>query len=138
MKPYLSLRLPTIRLALALVVWACVGLTLAASSGAVQPAAPSAQKQAKTPESGSGDPVPASPADEKTVVPQITEEITVTATVTPELPVSSTSRLDRRLIDTVARKDISEALSYTSGTFVSTGSKNEPGIRIRGLDTSKI
>lgn len=138
MQPYLSLRLPTICLALVLVVWTCTGWSPAAQSGQAEPAAPSAQKQAKTPESGSGDPVPASNADEKTVVPQITEEITVTATVTPELPVSSISRIDRRLIDTVARKDISEALSYTSGTFVSTGSKNEPGIRIRGLDTSKI
>ena len=101
MKPYLSLRLPTICLALALVVWACVGLTLAASSGAVQPAAPSAQKQAKTPESGSGDPVPASPADEKTVVPQITEEITVTEfsnwaeTIPYEILCSVTKRVPR-------------------------------------------
>ena len=99
MHPYLSLRLPTICLALALVIWTCAGWSLAAQSGSAEPAAQSAHKQAKTPENGSGDPVPATDADGKAVVPQITEEITVTATVKPELPVSSTSRIDRRLID---------------------------------------
>jgi len=69
---------------------------------------------------------------------QITEEIVVTATVDNEAPVATTSLLDRATLEQLTLRDLSQAMSYVSGTFVSSGAKSETGIRIRGLDTQKV
>lgn len=68
----------------------------------------------------------------------ITEEIVVEAPLPKDAPLSTTSLIKREKIETTASKDISEILSYTSGTFVSTGSKNEFRLQIRGLGSQKI
>jgi len=68
----------------------------------------------------------------------ITEEIIVEAQLPKETPFSTTSLIKREKIDSFSPKDLSEVLSYTSGTFVSCGSKNEFSIKIRGLGSQRI
>ncbi len=68
----------------------------------------------------------------------ITEEIVVEAELPKELPISTTSYIKQGKIDSISPRDLSEVLSYTSGTFVSTGSKNEFRIKIRGFESQRI
>ncbi len=68
----------------------------------------------------------------------ITEEIVVEAKLPKELPLSTTSSIKREKIESLAPRDLSEVLSYTSGTFVSTGSKSEFRIKIRGFESQRI
>ncbi|NOR21531.1 MAG: TonB-dependent receptor plug domain-containing protein, partial [Candidatus Aminicenantes bacterium] len=68
----------------------------------------------------------------------ITEEIVVEAPLPKDLPLSTTSLIKREKIESLSPKDLSEVLSYTSGTFVSSGSKNEFRIKIRGFESQRI
>ncbi len=89
-----------------------------------------------------------SPAEEKTaekkekekevVLPMITESVTVEAKVPRDLPYAATSELKAEKIETLKPKDLTDVLSYTPGTYVSTGAKNEWGVKLRGLGTNRI
>ncbi len=68
----------------------------------------------------------------------ITEEIVVEAPLPKDFLISTTSSIKREKIESLAPRDLSEVLSFTSGTFVSTGSKNESRIKIRGFESEKI
>jgi outer membrane receptor protein involved in Fe transport len=68
----------------------------------------------------------------------ITEEIVVEAELPKELPISTTSLIKREKIESLSPRDLSEVISYTSGTFVSTGSKNEFRMKIRGFESQRI
>ena len=65
----------------------------------------------------------------------ITEEIVVEAPLPKDLPLSTTSLIKREKIESLSPKDLSEVLSYTSGTFISSGSKNE--FRIKFINNWK-
>lgn len=69
---------------------------------------------------------------------KITEEIVVEAKVPKDLPISSTTSIKEEQIVTLAPRDLSEVLSFTSGTFVSSGSKNEYRLKIRGFSGERI
>ncbi len=75
---------------------------------------------------------------EKTKKKVITEEIVVEAELPKDLPISTTSSIKKEKIESLAPRDLSEVMSYTSGTFVSSGSKNEFRIKIRGLESQRI
>lgn len=68
----------------------------------------------------------------------ITEEIVVEAQLPKDLPLSTTSSIKREKIESLAPLNLSEVMSYTSGTFVSSGSKNEFRIKIRGFESQRI
>jgi iron complex outermembrane receptor protein len=68
----------------------------------------------------------------------ITEEIVVEAEVPRDLPISFVSTFKNEKIEAILPRDLSEVLSYTTGTFVSAGSKNESRIKIRGLESQRI
>jgi len=68
----------------------------------------------------------------------LTEEIVVEAPLPKDALLATTALIKREKIEATAAKDISEILSYTSGTFVSTGSKNEFRLKIRGFSSQKI
>jgi len=68
----------------------------------------------------------------------ITEEIVVEAQLPKEFSISFTSLIKREKIESLFSRDLSEVLSYASGTFISSGSKNEFSIKIRGLESQKI
>jgi len=71
-------------------------------------------------------------------LPLITESVTVEAKVPRDLPYASTSTVKSEQFELFKPKDMSEVLSFTSGTYVSTGSKNEWAVKIRGLANSRI
>ena len=68
----------------------------------------------------------------------ITEEIVVEAEAPRDLSVSFVSFIKNEKLEALLPRDLSEVLSYTSGTFVSAGSKNEYRIKIRGLESQRI
>lgn len=68
----------------------------------------------------------------------ITEEIVVEAELPKDLLLSTSSLIRRKKIETTSPKDLSEIISYTSGTTVTTGSKNESILQIRGLGSQRI
>jgi len=68
----------------------------------------------------------------------IIEEIVVEAPLPKDLPLSTVSLIKREKIESISPKDLSEILSYTSGTFISSGSKNEFRIKIRGFESQRI
>lgn len=68
----------------------------------------------------------------------ITEEIVVEAKLPRELPLSTTTSIKRARIESLNPRDLSEVLSHTSGTFVSSGSKNEFRIKIRGFESQRV
>jgi outer membrane cobalamin receptor len=67
----------------------------------------------------------------------ITEEIIVEAQLPKEVPLSTTSLIKRERIEAVSSTDLSEVLSYTSGTFVSSGAKSEFRLKLRGLGSQR-
>ncbi|MCG2815857.1 MAG: TonB-dependent receptor [Candidatus Aminicenantes bacterium] len=67
-----------------------------------------------------------------------TEEIVVVAERPGERPLASTTRISREWIETTAARDLSDILSYASGTYVSSGAKNEHRLKIRGFQTQRI
>jgi iron complex outermembrane receptor protein len=68
----------------------------------------------------------------------ITEEIVVEAERPKDVPLSTTSLIKQEKIQALKPRDLSEVLSFTSGTFVSTGSKNEFQIKIRGFQSQQV
>jgi outer membrane receptor protein involved in Fe transport len=68
----------------------------------------------------------------------ITEEIVVEAPLPKDFLISTTSSIKREKIESLAPRDLSDVVSFSSGTFVSNGSKNEFDIKIRGFDSDKI
>lgn len=68
----------------------------------------------------------------------ITEEIVVEATAPKDLPISSTTTIDLEQIVSLAPRDLSEVLSFTTGTLVTSGSKNEYRLKIRGFSGQRI
>lgn len=68
----------------------------------------------------------------------LTEEIVVEAPLPKDAPLATTSMIKRKKIDSIEAKDISDILSYTSGTFVSSGAKNEFRLKVRGFSSQKI
>ncbi len=78
------------------------------------------------------------PAKKEKKQPPLTEEIVVEAPLPKDAPLAATCLIKKEKIENMAAKDISEILSYTSGTFVSTGSKNEFRLKIRGFSSQKI
>ena len=91
-------------------------------------------------DSGSSSTLAAQEEDKKEKEKQkiITEEIVVEAPLPKDLPLSTTSLIKREKIESLSPKDLSEVLSYTSGTFISSGSKNEFRIKIRGFESQRI
>ena len=72
------------------------------------------------------------------VLPMITESVTVTATVPRELPYAATSELKLPAIELLKPKDLTEILPSAPGAYVSTGSKSEWGVKLRGLGSNRI
>lgn len=68
----------------------------------------------------------------------ITEEIVVEAERPKDVPLSTTSLIKKEKIEALQPRDFSDVLSYSSGTFVSSGSKNEFSQKIRGFETQQI
>ena len=83
--------------------------------------------------------VPEKKAKKKDVVlPMITESVTVEAKVPRELPYAATSELKAEKIESLKPKDLTDVLSYTPGTYVSTGAKSEWSVKLRGLSTNRV
>lgn len=76
--------------------------------------------------------------DKETAVPMVTESVTVTATVPRELPYASLTELKLPKIEPLKAKDLTEILPSAPGAYVSTGAKNEWGVKLRGLGTNRI
>lgn len=72
------------------------------------------------------------------VLPMITESVTVEAKVPKDLPYATTSELQSAKFRLFEPKDLTDVLSFTSGTYVSGGAKNEWGVKLRGLGTNRI
>jgi iron complex outermembrane receptor protein len=73
--------------------------------------------------------------------PSYTEEVEVTATAAGStLPTSSPSVVvvDKATIEKVSDYNLAKTFSYSAGTYVSSGSKNETSLQIRGLSSSKV
>ncbi len=71
-------------------------------------------------------------------LPMITESVTVEAKVPKDLPYATTSELQSAKFQLFEPKDLTDVLSFTSGTYVSGGAKNEWGVKLRGLGTNRI
>jgi outer membrane receptor protein involved in Fe transport len=71
-------------------------------------------------------------------LPMITESITVEAKVPKDLPYATTSEVKSEKFELFKPKDLTDVLSFTSGTYVSGGAKNEWGVKLRGLGTNRI
>jgi iron complex outermembrane receptor protein len=69
---------------------------------------------------------------------QITEEIVVEAKRPKDVPLSTTSIILKDKIEALQPRDLSDILSYSSGTFVSSGAKNEYRLKIRGFEGERI
>jgi outer membrane receptor protein involved in Fe transport len=76
--------------------------------------------------------------DKEVVLPMITESVTVEATVPRNLPYAATSELKAEKIEMLKPKELSEVLSYTPGTYVSSGAKSEWDVKLRGLGKNRI
>ncbi len=76
--------------------------------------------------------------EKEVALPMITESVTVEAKVPRELPYATTSELKSAKFQLFEPKDLTDVLSFTSGTYVSGGAKNEWGVKLRGLGTNRI
>lgn len=76
--------------------------------------------------------------DKETVLPMITESVTVEAKAPRELPYAATAELKLPKIEPIKPKDLTEILPAAPGAYVSTGAKNEWGVKLRGLGTNRI
>jgi outer membrane cobalamin receptor len=76
--------------------------------------------------------------NKETALPMITESVTVEARVPRDLPYAATSELKLEKIELLKPRDLTDILSYAPGTYVSGGAKNEWGVKLRGLGTSRI
>ncbi len=76
--------------------------------------------------------------EEKEKQKQITEEIVVEAKRPKDVPLSTTSIISKDKIEALQPRNLSDVLSYSSGTFVSAGAKNEFRLKIRGFEGQRI
>ena len=76
--------------------------------------------------------------EEKEKQKQITEEIVVEAERPQDVPLSTTSIILKEKMEALLPRNLSDVLSYSSGTFVSVGSKNEFHLKIRGFEGQRI
>jgi outer membrane receptor protein involved in Fe transport len=76
--------------------------------------------------------------EKEELLPMITESVTVEAKVPKELPYAATSELKEEKIEGLKPKDLSDLLSYTPGTYVSSGAKSEGDVKLRGLGKNRI
>lgn len=74
----------------------------------------------------------------KDKVRRITEEIVVEAKSPGDIPLATTSVISAERVVSISPRDLSDVLSYTSGTLVTAGAKNEYRLMIRGLDSPRI
>ncbi len=68
----------------------------------------------------------------------LTEEIVVEAKRPKDTPLATTSLIARERIELTFSKELSEVLPFSTGTHISTGSKNEFRLNIRGLSSQRI
>ncbi|MGB4704212.1 MAG: TonB-dependent receptor [Candidatus Saccharicenans sp.] len=66
-----------------------------------------------------------------------TEEILVTASSPEEKPLASVFIIQPGVLDLLKTKNIAEILSFAPGTYVTTGSKAESHVKVRGMDNDK-
>jgi iron complex outermembrane receptor protein len=76
--------------------------------------------------------------EEKEKQKQITEEIVVEAKRPKDVPLSTTSIISKDKIEALQPRNLSDVLSYSSGTFVSAGAKNEFRLKIRGFEGERV
>ena len=76
--------------------------------------------------------------EKEIVLPMVTESVTVEAKVPKELPFAATAELKLPRIEPIKPKDLAEILPSAPGAYVSTGAKNEWGVKLRGLGTNRI
>jgi outer membrane receptor protein involved in Fe transport len=76
--------------------------------------------------------------EKEELLPMITESVTVEAKVPKELPYAATSELKEEKIEVLKPKELSDLLSYTPGTYVSSGAKSEGDVKLRGLGKNRI
>ena len=69
---------------------------------------------------------------------QITEEIVVEAERPKDVPLSTTSIILKDKIEALQPRNLADVLSFSSGTFVSAGAKNEFRLKIRGFEGQRI
>lgn len=70
--------------------------------------------------------------------PAITEEIVVTAKAPKELPISKVTIIESTKIKNTASRNLSDIMNYTTGVYITEGSKNEARIQVRGFESSRI
>jgi len=68
----------------------------------------------------------------------ITEEIVVTAEAPKELPISRVSVIEAVKIEAADSKNLADIMDYTTGVYVTEGSKSEARVQIRGFDSQRI
>jgi iron complex outermembrane receptor protein len=76
--------------------------------------------------------------EEKEKQKQITEEIVVEAERPKDVPLSTTSIISKDKIEALQPRNLADVLSFSSGTFVSAGAKNEYRLKIRGFEGQRI
>lgn len=69
---------------------------------------------------------------------KITEEILVVAEAPKDLPISTVTRLDSTTFERNRPVDLSEAIGFAPGVYVTVGSKNEYNLSLRGIDSRRI
>ncbi len=74
--------------------------------------------------------------EEQTTV--ITEEILVVGEAPKDRPVSSVAVLDKTQIERIKPLDLSEAIRYAPGVFVTFGDKSVYTLKLRGVDSRRI
>jgi iron complex outermembrane receptor protein len=77
-------------------------------------------------------------ADQEKKVPHVTEEIVVTGKSLKQQPLSTVSKVDEKKLVNTNPKDLSEVMSYVSGTYASEGQKNESSLQVRGLSSNRL
>ena len=69
---------------------------------------------------------------------KITEEILVIGEAPKDLPISTVTRLDSTTFERNRPLDLSEAIKFAPGVYVSAGSKDEYTLKLRGIDSRRI
>lgn len=69
---------------------------------------------------------------------KITEEILVIGEAPKDLPISTVTRLDSTMFERNRPLDLSEAIKFAPGVYVSAGSKDEYTLKLRGIDSRRI
>jgi outer membrane cobalamin receptor len=69
---------------------------------------------------------------------KITEEILIVAEAPKELPAATVVKLPAWKIEDLKAYELSEAIKYAPGIYVTSGDKNEYSLKIRGMDPRRI